>query len=119
MKDQLDEVKKLLEGQRHTRTYFERMGWGESAEKMTPGVEALEWAVAQLESTDYEYAIQYHDEIQNAWKITGQYFGNVMEPAYWGELEEREAVIDDFRLDYPHLTFLMVKRRKAGKMWYA
>lgn len=67
---------------------------------------------------EYEYAIQYHDELAKAWKITDQYHGGDG-PEYWGELKEREVVLEDLRLDYPLETFLMVKRAKAGPVWYA
>jgi len=70
------------------------------------------------QETELEYAIQYHDDKENKWKITDRYHGGDG-PEYWGELEERERVLDDLRTDYPNITFLMVKRQKAGKVWYA
>jgi len=73
----LDELDKLLEGQRGSRTYFEKMGWGESVEGMTPGVEALEWAIAELdrlqkmEARVRRLALQLHDPsvIQHSFHI--------------------------------------------------
>ncbi len=50
MKKYIEALETLLEGQKHTRAYFERMGWGDSVKNMTPGVEALEWALGKLEA---------------------------------------------------------------------
>lgn len=67
--------------------------------------------------TGVEYAIQYHDTKANAWLTVGEWFG--YGPLnYWSTLENREGYLADLRTDYPHITFLMVKRLKPGKVWY-
>lgn len=66
------------------------------------------------EVEELEYGIQTPDVGNNQWAVIPQYLGNSHEQPYWGELEEREAYLDDLHLDYPDRTFMLVKRRKAG-----
>lgn len=70
------------------------------------------------EATEYEYAIQCYDAKAERWYVIGEWYGYGLLD-YWTDIEGREEYLADLQIDYPETTFLMLKRRKAGKAWYA
>lgn len=80
----------------------------------------LWWVVGQrsLEDVDYEYALQMDSSTDEREPFTlSQYFPDRYSTGeYWGEKEERQRDLDWLKETFPHSTFWMVKRRKAGKV---
>lgn len=67
---------------------------------------------------EYEYGIQYYDTKDAAWYVIGEWYGyGVMD--YWTAIEGRDEYIADLQIDYPETTFMLVKRRKAGRIEHA
>lgn len=70
------------------------------------------------EDVDYEYALQMDSSSDERPPFTlAQYFPDRYSTGeYWGEKEERQRNLEWLVETFPHSTFWMVKRRKAGKV---
>jgi len=70
------------------------------------------WAIDKAAPVEYEYGIQYFDNIGQKWIVIGEWFGYGLN--FFTTIEDREEYIDELQIDYVDTTFMLVKRRKAG-----